>query len=54
MKGAYLNAEMIHDVLMKIVRKEVDFFCKLNPYLEEFVTIENGKRVLHVQLDKSL
>ena len=53
-KGAYLNAKMIHEVLMKITGKEVDLFCELDRSLEEFVTIEGGKRVLYVQLDKAL
>ena len=53
-KGAYLNAKMKGEVLMKITGKEVDLFCLLDPSLEEFVAIENGKRVLYVQLDKAL
>jgi len=42
------------EVLMKITGKEVDLFCQLDPSLEEFVVIENGQRVLYVQLDKAL
>jgi hypothetical protein len=41
-------------VIMKITGKEVDLFCELDPTLEEFVTFENGKKVLYVQLDKAL
>jgi len=39
---------------MKITGPVVEIFCKLDPKLEEFVTMENGKRVLYVQLDKAL
>jgi hypothetical protein len=53
-KGAYLNAKMKGEVLMKITGKEVDLFCELDPSLEDFVEYENGKRVLYVQLDKAL
>ena len=40
-KGAYLNAKMKGEVLMKITGKEVDLFCQLDPSLEEFVVIKN-------------
>ena len=53
-KGAYLNAKMIHEVFMKIVGKEVDMFCELDPTLKEFVVIENEKKALYVELDKAL
>ena len=53
-KGAYLNAKMNDEVLMKIVGREVELFCEIDSSLEEFVTIENGKKVLYVQLDKAL
>ena len=53
-KGAYLNAKMKDEVHMKIVGKEVDLFCEIDPTFEQFVTIEKGKRVLYVQLDKAL
>jgi len=53
-KGAYLNAKMKREVLMKITGKEVDLFCQLDPSLEEFVIIKNGQRVLYVQHDKAL
>ena len=45
---------MKDEVLMKITGKEVDLFLEIDPSLAEFVVIENGKRVLYVQLDKAL
>jgi hypothetical protein len=53
-KGAYLNAKMKGVVIMKITGPEVDLFCEIDPSLKEFVTYENGKKVLYVQLDKAL
>ena len=53
-KGAYLNARMIDEVLMRITGKEVDLFLELDPSLAEFVVIEKGVKVLYVQLDKAL
>ena len=53
-KGAYLNAKMKDEVLMKITGKEVDLFCEIDPSLREFVVSENGKDVLYVQLDRAL
>ena len=53
-KGAYLNAKMNGEVLMKITGKEVELFCKLDMSLREFVVKEGGKDVLYVQLDRTL
>ena len=53
-KGAYLNAKMKDDVHMKIIGKEVELFCEIDPNLTQFITIENGKKVLYVKLDKAL
>ncbi len=53
-KGAYLNAKMVDEVLMKITGAEVDLFCEIDPSLEDFVTLEKGRKVLYVQLDKAL
>jgi hypothetical protein len=53
-KGAYLNAKMKGEVLMKITGREIDIFLKIDPSLAEFVVIEKGQRVLYVQLDKAL
>ena len=53
-KGAYLNAKMKDVVIMRITGREVDLFVELDPSLAEFVTYENGVKVLYVQLDKAL
>ena len=53
-KGAYLNAKMRGEVLMKIKGIEVDLFCEIDPSLDLFVTYEKGIKVLYVQLDRSL
>ena len=53
-KGAYLNAKMIDEVIMRITGKEVDLFLEIDPSLAEFVVYENGVKVLYVQLDKAL
>jgi hypothetical protein len=53
-KGAYLNAKMKDDVHMKIVGKEVELFCEIDPTLAQYVTIEKGKKILYVKLDKAL
>ena len=39
---------------MKITGREVDLFCEIDPSLKEYVTVENCKKVLYVQLDKAL
>ena len=53
-KGGYLNANIIDEILMKITGKEVDLFLKIDPSLTEVIVIENGKRVIYIQLDKAL
>ena len=53
-KGAYLNAIMDDEVIMKIVRKDVDIFCELREDFKKFVVMENGIKVLYVQLYKAL
>ena len=53
-KGAYLNAKMKEEVLMKITGEEVKIFCELYPSLEQFATKEKNKDVLYVQLDRAL
>jgi len=52
--GAYLHTHMTEFVAMRITGAEVDILCKLKPEWEEFVTIENGKHVLYVRLNKAL
>ena len=52
--GAYLKAEMNDFVLMKLEGATVDIMIELDPSLEDFVAVENGKRVLYMQLMKAL
>ena len=52
--GVYLNARMKDEVLMKITGKEVDLFCEIDTSLAEFVVMKKGKKILYVQLNKSL
>ena len=53
-KGAYLNAKMKGEVLMKIVGKEVDLFCEIEPSLKQFITYIKGVKTIYVQLDRAL
>jgi hypothetical protein len=41
-------------VLSKLVGEAVDNICQVNPKYENFVVIENGKKVLYLQLLKAL
>jgi len=52
--GAYLKADMNDFVLMKLEGVTVDIMLELDPGLEDFVAVENGKRVLYMQLMKAL
>jgi hypothetical protein len=52
--GAYLNADMPDFVVLKLVGSAVDIMCMVNPKYKKFVTHENGKRVLYLQLLKAL
>ena len=53
-KGAYLNAIMDDEVIMKIIGDDVDIFCELRPDFKDFVVLEKGRKVLYVQLYKAL
>jgi hypothetical protein len=53
-EGAYLHADMEDFVLLKLVGEAVDIMCQVNPKYEKFVVIENGKKVLYLQLLKAL
>ena len=53
-EGAYLHADMEDFVLLKLVGEAVDIMCQVNPKYENFVVIENGKKVLYLQLLKAL
>ena len=45
-EGAYLHVDMEDFVLLKLVGEAVDIMCQVNPKYENFVVIENGKKVL--------
>jgi hypothetical protein len=53
-EGAYLHADMEDFVLLKLVGEAVNIMGQVNPKYEKFVVIENGKKVLYLQLLKSL
>ena len=52
--GAYLHATLPDFTLLKVEGESVDIMCKVNEVYEKFVAIENGKRVLYLQLLKAL
>jgi hypothetical protein len=53
-KGADSHTDMEDFVLSKLVGKAVNIMCQVNPKYEKFVVIENGKKVLNLQLLKAL
>ena len=52
--GAYLNADMDDFVLIRLSGDNVDMMCDTNPTYEQFVTSENGRKTLFLQLKKTL
>jgi len=52
--GAYPKADMDAFVLMKLEGATVDIMVELDPSLEDFVSVEKGKRILYMQLMKAL
>jgi len=50
-EGAYLHADMQDFVLFRLVGEAVDIICQVNPKYEKFVVIENGKKVLYLQIN---
>jgi Reverse transcriptase (RNA-dependent DNA polymerase) len=52
--GAYLNADMDEFVLIKLSGDATDIMCTANNEYKNFVTTENGKKVLYLQLLKAL
>ena len=52
--GAYLNAYMEDFVVVKLVGDEVDIISRINPIYKEYITSENRKKVLYLQLIKAL
>jgi hypothetical protein len=52
--GAYLHADMDDFTVLKLVGQSVDILCQANPDYKQYVTEENGKKVLYLQLLKAL
>jgi hypothetical protein len=52
--GAYLHAKMDDFTVLKLIGQSVDILCKTNPEYLQYVTEENGKKVLYLQLLKAL
>ena len=52
--SAYLHADMDDFVVIKIQGQIVDILCAKNPSYEGFVVMEDGKRMLYMQLLKAL
>jgi Reverse transcriptase (RNA-dependent DNA polymerase)/Zinc knuckle len=52
--GAYLNAEMDDFTLMKLSEEAVNIMVQVNELYLPFVSNENGKQVLYLQLKKAL
>ena len=52
--SAYLHADMDDFVVIKIQGQIVDILCAKNPSYEAFVVVEDGKRMLYMQLLKAL
>ena len=51
---AYIKANMLDYVIVKLTGKIVDVMCEINSEYEKFIAIENGKRVLYLRLKKVL
>jgi hypothetical protein len=52
--GAYLNADMNDFVILKMTGSDLDILCQVNPEYNNFVEIENGKKVLYLRVLKAL
>ena len=52
--GAYLYAYMKDFTMIRFEGESVDILCRVNPEYEQYVVIENGKRVLYLKLVKAL
>jgi hypothetical protein len=53
-EGAYLHADMDVFTVLKLVGVDVDIMCNVDSKYKKFVVIENGQRVLYLQLLKAL
>ena len=52
--GAYLNADMDDFVLIRLSGEDIDMMCEANPVYADFITNDNGKKPLFLQLKKAL
>ena len=52
--SAYLNADMDDFVLIHLSGEDVDMMCDANPVYADFITNDNGKKTLFLQLKKAL
>ena len=52
--GAYLLASMDDYVLVKVTGRAVETLCDISSEYKQYVTLENGKRVLYLRLKKAL
>ena len=53
-EGAYLLADQDDFVEVKFTGESVDVLCQVDAGYEEFVTYENGRKVLYLELLKAL
>ena len=52
--GAYLLAEMKDHVIIKLTGTAVGFLCDANKKYKEFVTLEKGREVIYLKLERAL
>ena len=52
--GTYLLATMNDFVIVKIYGESADIICKVNPTYNGYLTKENGKNTLYLQLTRAL
>jgi hypothetical protein len=52
--GAYLKAKFDDFVVLRIEGASVDIMCRVNKEYEQYITYENGKKVMYLQLLKAL
>ena len=54
--GAYLHADIPKDKfrILKLENNYVDIMCEVNPELNSYVRVENGRKVLYLQILKAL
>jgi hypothetical protein len=52
--GAFLHADLLDFVIMKLEGKFVDIMCSVNPAYKDYVVFEGGKKVLYLRLLKAL